>query len=125
MGEQVQIDMRLKTKIIKSIKVILKAGKRNDTGVDGFNSLMLYRSPTGWKIRRSLVGSVSAAFPTFLTISNTNLVLILIVSSIVSGGFSIFLFYKCNHMPEKKIRLIKPPFIDSPLERTLCLSVDI
>lgn len=53
-------------------------------------------------LRRSLVGNIARAFPTFSSLSNLDLVLILIITSFVSGLIGIFLFKRFNHTAREK-----------------------
>ncbi len=53
-------------------------------------------------LRRSLVGNIARAFPTFSSLSNLNLILILIITSIFAGFIAIFLFNKCNHSARER-----------------------
>jgi len=48
-------------------------------------------------IRRSLVGEIATAFPTFSSLSNSVLVLILLGTSILAGLLGVFLFKKCSN----------------------------
>jgi len=53
-------------------------------------------------IRRSLVGTVAEAFPTFTALSNGHLLLILIGSSLIFGIASIFIFRFCDHQARER-----------------------
>jgi ABC-2 type transport system permease protein len=53
-------------------------------------------------IRRSLVGKLAIAFPTFAQLSNSELILILIGTSIITGILSIVLFKFFNHSAKEK-----------------------
>ncbi len=53
-------------------------------------------------IRRSLVGNIAQAFPTFTALSNLELIIILITTSLVAGLIAIFLFKKCNHSARER-----------------------
>lgn len=48
-------------------------------------------------VRRALVGNIALAFPTFSNLSNTDLILILVITSIFTGLLSLFLFKFFNH----------------------------
>ncbi len=53
-------------------------------------------------LRRSLVGNVARAFPTFSSMSNFDLILVLIITSIISSLIAIFLFKKCDHIARER-----------------------
>jgi ABC-2 type transport system permease protein len=53
-------------------------------------------------LRRSLVGSVAQAFPTFSHLSNLDLVVILILTSMVAGLLAVYFFKKCNHSARER-----------------------
>ncbi|MEW6650259.1 MAG: ABC transporter permease, partial [Chloroflexota bacterium] len=53
-------------------------------------------------IRRALVGAVADAFPTFSSLTNAHLMLILLGSSLVFGIASIFIFRACDHQAREK-----------------------
>jgi ABC-2 type transport system permease protein len=53
-------------------------------------------------LRRSLVGSVAVAFPTFTNLSNSDLILILLITSIIAGIVAILLFNVCNHSARER-----------------------
>jgi ABC-2 type transport system permease protein len=48
-------------------------------------------------LRRSLVGDVAAAFPTFAALSSYQILLILLALTLVFGVFSVFAFRWCDH----------------------------
>lgn len=53
-------------------------------------------------IRRSLVGAVAEAFPTFTSLSNADLLIILVITSLVFGIASIFIFRYCDHQARER-----------------------
>ncbi|MDX9849850.1 MAG: ABC transporter permease [Anaerolineaceae bacterium] len=53
-------------------------------------------------IRRSLVGNIASAFPTFSSMSNFDLILVLIVTSFIASMIAIFLFNKCDHTARER-----------------------
>lgn len=53
-------------------------------------------------LRRSLVGNIAKAFPTFSALSNLDLILILLVTSFFAGLIAIFLFKRCNHTARER-----------------------
>jgi len=53
-------------------------------------------------IRRSLVGSVAEAFPTFQNLSNQQIVGILVVLTIVFGIASYYVFRYCEHLARER-----------------------
>ena len=53
-------------------------------------------------IRRALVGTVAEAFPTFTMLSNAQLLIILLVSSLVFGLAAIFVFRRCDHQARER-----------------------
>ena len=53
-------------------------------------------------IRRSLVGSVAKAFPTFSSLSNSTLLLILVATSLVSGILGYFVFRRCDYLARER-----------------------
>jgi ABC-2 type transport system permease protein len=53
-------------------------------------------------LRRSLVGNVAQAFPTFTQLSNLDLVLILFLTSVIAGLIAIYFFRKCNHSARER-----------------------
>ncbi|MDO9085661.1 MAG: ABC transporter permease [Anaerolineaceae bacterium] len=53
-------------------------------------------------LRRSLVGNVAQAFPTFTRLSNLDLVLILFLTSVIAGLIAIYFFRKCNHSARER-----------------------
>lgn len=53
-------------------------------------------------IRRSLVGNIAQAFPTFTSLSNMDLLGILIGSSIIAGLISLFIFKRCDYSAREK-----------------------
>ncbi len=53
-------------------------------------------------LRRSLVGNVAQAFPTFTQLSNLDLVLILFLTSVIAGLIAIYFFKKCNHSARER-----------------------
>lgn len=53
-------------------------------------------------IRRSLVGSVAQAFPTFSSMSNSTLLLILIGTSFVAGIIGYFVFKRCDYLARER-----------------------
>jgi len=53
-------------------------------------------------IRRSLVSSVAEAFPTFVNLSNAEIVGILIVLTIIFGVASVLIFRRCEHIAREK-----------------------
>ena len=53
-------------------------------------------------IRRSLVGSVAQAFPTFSSMSNSTLLLILIGTSFVAGIIGYFVFRRCDYLARER-----------------------
>jgi ABC-2 type transport system permease protein len=53
-------------------------------------------------LRRSLVGSVAAAFPTFQNLSNIQLFGILLGLTIVFGFIAVFLFRYCEHVAQER-----------------------
>lgn len=53
-------------------------------------------------LRRALVGDVAQAFPTFATLSNETLLLVLIVASLVFGTASVFIFRRCDYIARER-----------------------
>lgn len=53
-------------------------------------------------LRRSLVGNIAKTFPTFSSMTNFDLILILLFSSFFAGLIAIFLFNKCNHSARER-----------------------
>lgn len=53
-------------------------------------------------IRRALVGSVAQAFPTFTTFSNSDLLLILMATSVVAGVLGILVFRRCDYLARER-----------------------
>jgi ABC-2 type transport system permease protein len=53
-------------------------------------------------LRRSLVGNIAKTFPTFTSMSNLDLILVLLLTSLIAGLIAIFLFNKCNHSARER-----------------------
>lgn len=53
-------------------------------------------------IRRSLVGHLAEAFPTFAGMSNTQMLGILVISSLIAGFASVYVFRYCDHRAREK-----------------------
>ncbi|HSM24441.1 MAG TPA: ABC transporter permease [Anaerolineaceae bacterium] len=53
-------------------------------------------------VRRTLVGDVAIAFPTFTHLSNLDLVLILLVTSLIAGVVALAVFKICNNAAREK-----------------------
>jgi ABC-type polysaccharide/polyol phosphate export permease len=53
-------------------------------------------------IRRSFVGQVSEAFPTFVNLTNLHLMLILVGLSIVFGLLGFWVFKLCDHRARER-----------------------
>ncbi len=53
-------------------------------------------------LRRSLVGNIAKAFPTFTSMSNFELILVLLLTSLIAGLVAILLFNKCNHSARER-----------------------
>jgi ABC-2 type transport system permease protein len=53
-------------------------------------------------LRRSLVSSVAEAFPTFVNLSNAEIVGILVALTVIFGVASVFIFRRCEHIAREK-----------------------
>lgn len=53
-------------------------------------------------VRRTLVGDVAIAFPTFTHLTNIDLVLILLFTSLIAGIIGLVIFKICNHSAREK-----------------------
>lgn len=64
-----------------------------------------YIMPTSYwleLIRRSLVGNIADAYPTFAALSNNQLMLILLGLTVIFGAISVFVFKACDHSARER-----------------------